>query len=101
MAVGSNGTVAIVGGIAEQVRRRHRRDRLDRWVVQLSPHTGGVGPPPAKQQTMYRSDVPTCRNPHSGTDEGYRRLVGPPHPSGPQSVLDEAHDNPGALGRAP
>src|ERR1019366_4321858 len=54
-------------------------------------------PSAAKEQTMYRGDVPTCRYPHSGADEGHRRLVRPPDPSGPQRVLDEAHDNRGAL----
>ena len=95
MAVGLNRVlaVAIVFGVAEQVRWRHCRDRLERQVVQSCPHSGRVGPPPAEEQAMYRGDVPTRRYPDSGADERSRRLARPPHPSGPQCLLDEAnHD---------
>ena len=100
IAVGLNGVlpVAVVLGVAEQVRWRHCRDRVERQVVQLRPHSGRVGPPPAKEQAMYRGDVPTCRYPHSGTDERDRRLARPPHPSGPQRLLDEANDDRGIPG---
>jgi hypothetical protein len=70
---------------------------LEGQVVQLGPRSGRVGLPTPKKDTMYGGDVPAGCHPHPGAYERYRCLVRPPHPSGTECVLDQAHDNRGVL----
>jgi hypothetical protein len=76
-------------GVAEQVRRRGRRDRAQRQMLELRPHASGIGPPSAEEEPMHPGDVPARRDPHPGPEKRRRGVVRPQHPPGSERVLHE------------
>ena len=104
-----------LGGITgltrlEQVRLAGRRARRRGQVMQVRPHPAGVGPPPAEQQPVYRTDVPAGRQAHVPGRQHRGRFAGPDRPPGPQLRVDEPegavaaggrHGPPPARGRQP
>ena len=76
-------------GVAEQVRRRGRRDRVQRQMLELRPHASGIGPPSTEEEPMHPGEVPARRDPHPGPDKRRRGVVRPQHPPGSERLLHE------------